>query len=58
MKKYDKGDWNLPKWWTDYPPVKEGRVTYEEQVKFYNGKFVREVLGHKGGITSLPKLSD
>ena len=54
---YRPGDWALPGWWTSGPPVRDGRATYEEQVVFYNGWFVREVLGHKGGMTTLPKTT-
>ena len=52
---YSPGNWALPGWWTKGPPVREGeRATYEEQEVFYSGWFVREVLGHKGGISTLP----
>jgi len=53
---YKPGNWNLPDWWTDYPPASRGhRCTHAEQTVFYNGWFVREVLKHEGGITTLPK---
>ena len=51
---YEPGNWLLPKWWTDTPPVRRGKLTYAEQSAFYSGRFVREVLGHEGGITRLP----
>lgn len=47
----------LPRWWTDYPPARPGhRWTYQELENFYNGAFVREVLGHKGGMTVMPVM--
>ena len=47
----------LPSWWTDYPPARPGhRWTYQELENFYNGWFVREVLGHKGGMTVMPVM--
>lgn len=52
---YEPGDWKLPRWWTNGPPVRNGeRATREEQETFYNSPFVRDVLGHKGGITTPP----
>jgi len=43
------------KWWTEGPPVRSGIATHEEQVIFYDSKFVRKILGHEGGITTLPQ---
>ena len=52
---YRPGAWTLPGWWTNGPPVRNGgRATREEQETFYNGWFVREVLGHTGGLTRPP----
>lgn len=52
---YRPGNWSLPRWWTNGPPVRSGhRATHAEQQEFYNGWFVREVLGHKGGMSVLP----
>jgi len=52
---YRPGDWSLPTWWTQDIGVRSGRSTYAEQVAFYESRFVRDVLGHKGGITTLPR---
>ena len=53
---YRPGDWSLPAWWTDGVLVRGNtRMTHAEQSAFYNGRFVREVLGHTGGITTLPR---
>ena len=47
----------LPGWWTKYPPARPGhRWTYQELENFYNGDFVREVLGHTGGMTVIPPM--
>lgn len=49
---------SLPEWWTDYPPARPGhRWTYQELVNFYNGWFVREVLGHEGGMNVIPIIA-
>ena len=61
MKKcswYKPGDWSLPNWWTSMPPSKKGKLTHTEQVAFYSGWFVREILGHKNGITVFPETTD
>jgi hypothetical protein len=56
---YTPGDWALPRWWTDDPPARAGyRCTHAEQAAFYGGRFVREVLGHTGGITCTPEISE
>lgn len=55
MSRYRPGDWALPRWWTDPPLARGRRMTHREQHDFYNGQFVREVLGHTGGMTKLPK---
>ena len=47
----------LPKWWTDWPPARDGhKWTTEEIDTFLNGWFVREVLGHEGGRHVMPAL--
>ena len=47
----------LPRWWTDNPPASRGHVcTHAELVAFYSGPFVVNVLGHTGGINTLPSL--
>jgi len=51
---YRPGDWSLPAWWTTVPPGRGGKLTHAEQEEFYNGRFAREVLGHKGGLTRAP----
>ena len=51
---YRPGNWALPRWWTNGPPVRDGRATYAEQEVFYSGWFVREVLNHKGGMSVPP----
>lgn len=51
---HDVGDWKLPRWWTEGPWHRDGRLNHAEQVVFYNGAFVRNVLKHEGGITTLP----
>ena len=53
-KWYRPGDWSLPKWWTDHPPVRGNVSTHADQVQFYSGPFVRNVLGHAGGHTRPP----
>jgi len=52
---YTPGDWKLPAWWTDGPPVRSGRASHAQQTEFYDSWFVREVLKHKGGIRTLPR---
>ncbi len=53
---YSPGDWALPKWWTDGVNVRgSARMTHAEQREFYESRFVRDVLGHNGGITTLPR---
>ena len=52
---YVPGDWSLPRWWTNGPPARDGRATFEEHKAFYSSRFVREILGHDGGITTLPR---
>jgi hypothetical protein len=53
---YRPGDWALPTWWTEGPPLRDaGTATYQEQEAFYNSKFVRENLGYTGGMTGLPR---
>jgi len=47
--------WSLPAWWTEMP-TRKGRPTHDEQTAFYSGWFARKVLGHEGGITTLPAL--
>ncbi len=54
---YRPGDWALPRWWTDGPPVRSGRATHADQVQFYNSDFVRNVLGHTGGMTTPPQTT-
>ena len=52
---YSPGDVLLPRWWTDGPPLRSGETyTYQEIADFYSGPFVVNVLGHTGGITTLP----
>ena len=51
---YTPGNWSLPAWWTSGAPVRDGRATTADNEHFYNGPFVRNVLGHKGGTTTLP----
>ena len=54
-RRYEPGDWCLPEWWTSDPPVRRGhKVTTTEVRAFYDGDFVKNVLGHEGGITTLP----
>lgn len=50
---------SLPRWWTNGPPVRVGEApyTHEELTAFYASDFVRNVLGHEGGITTLPRVS-
>lgn len=56
---YQPGDWKLPKWWTDGVTMRVGfKASTADQEYFYNSDFVRNVLGHKGGMTTLPKLED
>ncbi len=60
MSNYEPGDWALPKWWTDGPPRRMGSepYSYQELESFYSSPFVRNVLGHEGGITTLPTHMD
>lgn len=52
---YKPGDWKLPTWWTAGVQVRVGFTpTYADQVYFYNGPFVKNVLNHTGGMTKLP----
>jgi hypothetical protein len=52
---YTPGDWSLPAWWTAGPPIRDAaRATMADQDYFYNSSFVRNVLGHKGGMTTPP----
>jgi len=44
----------LPAWWTSGLPVRGGVYTREDEIAFYSSDFVRDVLGHTGGITTLP----
>jgi len=54
-KWYTPGDWALPKWWTGGVVMRTGhKATTADQVQFFNGPFVRNVLGHTGGMTTLP----
>jgi hypothetical protein len=56
---YEPGDWVLPRWWTDGPPHRDnGRYSHQELENFYSSPFVVNVLGHKGGITTLPTLME
>lgn len=58
-KWYQPGDWQLPKWWTGGVLVRTGhKATYEDQQNFYNSDFVKNVLNHKGGMTTLPSTED
>ena len=53
---FTPGDWALPTWWTDNPPIRGGgQATHQQQADFFNGNFVKNVLHHKGGITTLPQ---
>jgi len=53
---YKPGDWSLPAWWTSDAPIRIGfKATTADNDHFLNGPFVRNVLGHKGGMTTLPK---
>ena len=49
---YTPGDWSLPAWWTSDAPVRDGPATFDDNHFFFNGPFVRNVLGHTGGLTS------
>lgn len=52
---YRPGDWALPRWWTDGILVRGAiRMTNAEQTTFYNGRWVREILNHDGGMTVPP----
>lgn len=51
---YRPGDWGLPGWWTSMPPGRKGGLTNAEQEVFYTSWFMREVLGHTGGLRTLP----
>jgi hypothetical protein len=54
---YEPGDWSLPGWWTDGPPVRDNEpLNHAEMTAFYSSPFVRNVLGHKGGITKPPLI--
>ena len=55
---YRPGNWALPRWWTNGPWARDGRLTHAEQRVFYTGRFCREVLGHTGGMTTPPKPLD
>jgi hypothetical protein len=55
-KWYKPGNWRLPSWWTDSPYSRHGRLTYEEQVIFYNSNFCKKVLKHNGGIRQCPPV--
>ena len=53
---YTPGDWALPTWWTAGVQVRGAvPMTHAQQQAFYSGPFVRDVLGHSGGLTTLPK---
>lgn len=52
---YRPGNWALPRWWTDGVVMRTGfQPTTADQQYFYNGPFVRNVLNHTGGMTTLP----
>lgn len=52
---YTPGNWSLPAWWTSGVPMRTGhKATKADQEYFYNGPFVRNVLGHTGGLTKTP----
>jgi hypothetical protein len=52
---YRPGNWALPSWWTAGVPMRVGyKPTAAEQAYFYDSPFVRNVLGHSGGMTTLP----
>lgn len=52
---YTPGDWSLPQWWTSGVTMRTGYTpTTADQQYFFNSPFVRNVLGHKGGMTTLP----
>lgn len=53
---YRPGNWSLPRWWTNGPSARSGRMTHAEQKVFYDGWFVRNVLNHKGGMSTLPEV--
>ena len=52
---YRPGNWALPAWWTSDAPVRDAPASFDDNNTFFNGPFVRNVLGHKGGMTTLPK---
>ncbi len=52
---YSPGDWALPDWWTEGSPARSGRMTHSEQTDFYASPFIVNVIGHSGGITTLPR---
>ena len=54
---YEPGNWALPRWWTDGPPIRTGfKATYQELETFYTSPFMVNVLGHTGGMTTLPTM--
>jgi hypothetical protein len=53
---YEPGNWKLPEWWISDIPTRGDRSTWQEQNQFYSGPFVRNVLGHTGGISIPPKI--
>jgi len=55
---YRPGTWMLPRWWTNGPPVRDGRATYAEQQHFYSSPFAVNVLGHTGGMTKPPPTTE
>ena len=55
---YRPGNWSLPRWWTDGPAMRDGRATHAEQAQFYNSDFVRNVLGHDGGMKTPPQTGE
>lgn len=56
---YKPGNWALPDWWTGGVVMRVGfKPSTADQDHFYNGPFVRNVLGHKGGMTTLPATTE
>lgn len=54
---YRPGNYSLPKWWTGGVCIRVGyKPTFEDQEYFYNSRFMKEIIGHKGGMTQLPKI--
>lgn len=52
---YTPGDWALPQWWTNGVVMRTGhKPSTADQHYFYNSPFVRNVLGHTGGMTTPP----